>query len=165
MQRDNQPLFQLDKRRGTGTSIKQGAEKLTRAVQGHKARGKAPIQQQGGETSAQEAAGYITVPGRWGHVAGKNRRDIHCKNPYEQLSAGDTVGEGAETVEVAGPGSLQPADTGEVAETSEVAGPGCLQATPLKVLTTYPAHPDDEMEEESDMDESQGVSKGASRGG
>ena len=47
-------------------------------------------------------------------MAGKNRRDIHSKNPYmyEQLSAGDTVGEVAETSEVAGPGSLQPADYG-----------------------------------------------------
>ena len=39
------------------------------------------------------------------------------------------------------------------------------EATPPKVLTTYPAHPDGDMEEESDMDESQGVSKGVSRGG
>ena len=66
----------------------------------------------------------------------------------------------AATAEVAGPGSLQPADTGEVAETSEGAGPGFVQAATHKGLTTYPAHPDDEMEEESDMDESQGVSKG-----
>ena len=80
-QRDTQQLFQLDKGRGTGTSTKQGAENLTRAVQGNTARGKARLQQQGGETFAQEAAGYTTVPGRWGHVAGKNRRDIHSKTP------------------------------------------------------------------------------------
>ena len=57
-------------------------------------------------------------------MAGKNRRDIHSKNPYmyEQLSAGDTAGEVAATSEVAGPGSLQPADTGEVAETSAPGG-------------------------------------------
>ena len=39
------------------------------------------------------------------------------------------------------------------------------EGTQPTVLSTYPAHPDDDVEEESDMDESQGVYKAVSRGG